>query len=266
MSNLRRAWTNDKYVSDKAAQSFIQYLRGHSGDIVNVGNYVFDSFSLKKQICLSKCFSCLKYQSENCCCGNSYSMPKEFCKRLFDEYSEIIKLIPDIQLDKSRFNALTTFGATSTSGQVNGWCGFSYFDEGDKAQKCAIHAYCLRSGLNPFDYKPPACSLFPIEGIIMPNGNTVVFCSCKETSNFTMFFYTLSRRPCVNIETFERVLSSDMRFSKYLRTLRRDNILADKEELIRAYRPAYIEQERVLRYFLGDDVYSRLRDIIEGRG
>ena len=263
MSNLKRAWTNDKYVSDKAAQAFIQYLRGHRGDLINIGNYVFDSFSLRKKICLSKCLSCLKYQSENCCCGNSYSMPKEVCNKLLDEYFKIVKIIPDNQLDKSRFSALTTYGATSTCGHVNGWCGFSYFDGIDKTQKCAIHAYCLQNNLNPFDFKPPACSLFPIEGIIMPNDNVVIFCSCKETSNFTMFFYTLSRRPCVNTETFERILSSDMKFSKYLRTLKRDNIIADKEELMRAYRPAYIEQEKVLRYFLGDDVYSRLREIID---
>lgn len=258
MSSLYTAWTNNKKVSDKRAKHFLEYMDKNRAYMIPIGDFVFDSLSLSSNIMLSQCLKCEKYQEHNCCCGNSYSMPDINVERLRTHVEDILKIIPDngsLLESYYRSGAFTQNNSTTTRGHKDGYCMFSFVDE-DGIPKCAIHSWCLKNNLNPTEYKPYICSLFPLEGIVTPSGKTVVFCSNKETSKFSMYFYTLTRRICVNGDSMSKAYSKSVGGNTYLRGLNVDNIIRDN--IVQYMRPAYIEQENVLRFLCGDDVYDKL--------
>ena len=257
MSNLVRAWTNNKQVSDKASKQFLKYAETVKDQLIVIDDFIFDMNSLKSEIVLSRCLDCEKYQGGNCCKGNSYSMPDNNRKKLEGVSEDIIKMVGDSNRTESyyKYGTITRYNSTTTRGHKDGHCIFSYKDS-DGCNKCAIHKWCLDNDRNPLEYKPYPCSLFPIEGILLPNGKTFVFCSCKETSNFTMFFYTLTRRPCVNEECMTKAYSNSNGKSKYMRTL---NVEKIREYDLKKYmNPAYIEQKGILKFLCGDETYKRL--------
>ena len=258
MSNLYTAWTNNKVVSDKRVKPFLDYLDKNRAYLISIGDFVFDSLSLSSKIVLSQCLKCEKYQQHNCCCGNSYSMPKENMEKLGSRVQDILKVIPNNSslLDSYyKHGAFTRENSTTVRGHKDGYCMFSFVDE-DGCPKCAIHKWCLENGENPAEYKPYICSLFPIEGIVMPNGKTVVFCSNRDTNKFSMYFYTLTRRVCVNEDSMVKACSGNIGGNSYLRSLNADNIKADN--LISYMKPAYLEQEGILRFLCGDKIYDEL--------
>lgn len=257
MSNLVYAWTNNKSLSENGTKAFIEYVEKNQAYLISIGNFVFDSLSLSDKTMLSKCLTCEKYQSENCCHGNSYSMPKEQVDKLNENMEDILRVMPDgAKRLESFYNygAFTRGNATSTKGAPDGGCVFSYKDS-DGHSLCAIHAWCLESGNNPNEFKPYPCSLFPLTGIIMPNEKIFLFNSNRDTQNFSMYFYTLLRRICVNEEAMMRVYSGKGE-NKYLRSVNSDRVMSDN--LSSYFRPVYIEQEGILRYLCGNDVYDKL--------
>lgn len=258
MSNLYTAWTDGKRVSDNRVKPFLDYLNKNRAYMIHIGDFIFDSLSLRSNIMLSQCLKCEKYQKHNCCCGNSYSMPDENVNKLGKHVYDILKVVPDnenLLESYNRYGAFTRNNSTTTRGHKDGYCLFSFVDT-DGYPKCAIHKWCLESGLNPAEYKPYICSLFPLEGIVTPSGKTVVFCSNKDTNKFSMYFYTLTRRVCVNEESLVKVYSNSVGGNSYLRELNVHNILED--DIHQYMRPAYIEQEGILRFLCGDDVYDEL--------
>lgn len=262
MSNLYVAWTNHKEVSDTKAAAFVSYLKKNQSDLVPIENFILDKRSLSSKICMSKCLHCEHYQEHNCCCGSSYSMPYGNSVKLKSIARDVLDIIPENQdlLDAyDKYGIFSRGRATITKGHKDGYCMFSYVDPEDECPKCAIHKYCLIHNLNPTEYKPYICSLFPLEGIELPNGKTVVFCSNKETASFTMYFYTLTQRICVNERAMERANIGDTG-NQYLKSLHVDQIQSDN--LLDCMRPAYIEQEHVLRYFLGNGVYEQFLEFI----
>ena len=138
----------------------------------------------------------------------------------------------------------------------NKYCIFSMVDSEDGCSKCAIHKWCLEHEKNPIEYKPYICSLFPLEGIKTPTGKIFVFCSDKHTRDFSMYFYTLSQRVCVNAENAVKVCAGDRSRSKYLKSVNRENFIRD--DILSKMNPSYIEQEGVLRFLCGDEVYDKL--------
>jgi hypothetical protein len=184
-------------------------------------------------------------------------MPQELIDRVKLYVPDILKTIPNGEARLESFykhGAFTQGNSTTCKGHEDGYCLFSFKDS-DGCEKCAIHAWCLKNNKNPAEYKPYICSLYPLEGIVMPNGKTFVFCSTKETNKFSMYFYTLTRRVCVNEEAMLRVYS-DRGLNSYLRSINSDAV--KKDNLLQYFRPAYIEQEGILRYLCGDDVYDEL--------
>lgn len=262
MSNLYIAWSNNKQLSDSKAAAFVSYLTKHKTDFIPIGNFIFDRHSLSSKICMSQCLYCEHYQNHNCCCGSSYSMPKENADKLSSVARNILNIIPDNDnLIKAyeQYGVLSRGNSTIIKGHKDGYCMFSYVDPEDNNPKCAIHKWCLITGNNPTEYKPYACSMFPLEGIRLPNGKTVIFCSNKDTAAFTMYFYTLTQRICVNERAMQRASLGDTG-NQYLKSLHTEQIQADN--LISCMRPAYIEQENVLRYFVGNDVYEQFLKLI----
>lgn len=261
MSNLIRAWTNDRKLPDDTSVRFLKYLQEHKSGLISIGDFVFDKASLLTLVNLKMCDKCLHYQEHDCCGGNSRTMPKEQVERVREILPQVVESMnsPRIQDAFNRFGGLTTKGATSTRGHPESYCMFSY-QEGDCA-RCAIHKWCLREGKEPWEYKPYSCSLFPLEGVIMPSGVTVVFCGNSDTADFSMWSYRLRNRVCVNFENLHRALARDIRENKYLRSLNIDNLIQDK--VSEGYRPVYLEQESVLRYFLGNSTYEKLVEEME---
>jgi hypothetical protein len=262
MSNLYIAWTNNKQLSDKKAAAFISYLKKYQNTLIPLDDFILDMHSLSSKICMSQCLKCENYQDHNCCCGSSYSMPEVNYTKLQSIARDILDIIPDNQdliRAYEQYGILSKGFSTSTKGHKEGFCMFSYIDPDDHNPKCAIHKYCLINNLNPTEYKPYICSLFPLEGIILPNGKTVIFCSMKDTQEFTMYFYTLTQRICVNERTMSRASLGDAG-NQYLKSLHINNIQDD--DLASQMRPAYIEQESILRYFIGDIRYNELLKLL----
>lgn len=261
MSNLCEAWTNHKKLTDGKAIAFMEYVVKNQKFLIPIGDFVFDSISLSSKLMLSRCLECERYQKHDCCTGNSYSMPEDNMKRLEPHIADILKCIPSEQnnVDKRlesfyKYGAITKSGATTRRGHEDGRCIFS-IREGEWT-KCAIHRWCLENNLNPMAYKPYTCSTFPVEGIVMPNGKIFVFCPTKDTQAFSMHHYSYTQKVCINEENLLKVLSGDVGNSKYLRSVNAENL--KKDDVLKDYRPAYIESESSLRYLCGDNVYEEL--------
>lgn len=252
----KRAWSNGAALTESAKKSLLNYLDENEGHFVEIDNFIFDKFSLNKKIVLSKCLQCEKYQSENCCQGRSYPMSKENQDNLLSILAGVVDIMPNkdnLANVVKKYGVVTKGGTTTTRGTANGVCFFNMVDNGHEL--CAIHKYCVENGLNPVKYKPYPCSLFPIEGIVLPNGKTFVFGSCNETGGFSMFFYTLYRRVCVNTKNLLKI-DEGLTKSKYSKLVNINEIKRDC--LVDFYRPMWVEQKNVLRWFIGSGVYAEL--------
>lgn len=257
MSNLVYAWTGDKSVSDKATAHFLEYINKNQAFMVVIEDFIFDSLSLRDKVVLSRCIKCLNFQNKNCCSGNSYTMSKENAEILKSVAREVLEVIPNntYVLDSyNTYGALTKNNSTTTRGNKDGNCIFSYSDL--EGYKCAINKWCIDNKKDASIYKPYLCSLFPLQGIKMPNGKIVVFKDNKDTRMFSMYFYTLSRRVCVDEENMLKVCSGEVGNSSYLKSINSKYLIENK--LLEDMRPVYLEQEKILRHLCGDNIYERL--------
>lgn len=263
MSNLKYTWLNNKYLSDDKANLFLKYIKKYESSMIPIKDFVLDSHSLSYLINLSSCLDCEKYQQANCCGGNSYSFPDELATRLKFRTPSILEVMPDKENKEevhNKYGSITNGNTTSARGSKSKACFFSFLDT-DNRHKCAIHKWCLEYSCVPSAWKPYPCSLFPVFGVTMTNGKKVIMSTGEGTQGFSMFFWSLNRRPCVNYENARRIVYEDTNNSKYLKTINKENFI--KDDLIHRYHPAYIEQETVLRYFLGSDVYDEFVKMVE---
>lgn len=260
MSKFFYEFRNKKELSESQVKNYIRYMYDHREGIIQVENFAFDMNSLKSKIMLSHCLSCERYnRCGNCCQGNPYSMPEKNRKDLLSIAKNVIQIIPDNQRKNlvpilESDSLYTKSGAVTTKGNPDGNCFFSYKTELGSS-KCAIHAYCLEHGLNPAKYKPYTCSMFPLFGVHTLSDKVTIFCANKDTASFSPYFYTLMNYMCVNTSNLDRILMGDDK-TQYLRHVNRKEVIKDK--LKRDYKESYIEQESVLRFFVGDLVYDTL--------
>ena len=150
-------------------------------------------------------------------------------------------------------------GSVTGRGCKDDRCFFSITTE-EGLYKCAIHSYCLYNKLNPAKYKPYTCSLFPLFAIKSEEGKIMFFCHTKETANFSPYWYTLSKRFCVHKDNVIKAKNGESK-NKYYNSLNFDEI--EKDNVIKSYKPAYIEQKNVLSYFIGEYNYDKLLKIID---
>ena len=243
-------------MNPKKQTSLIEYLKKNQGYLFDTGEFVFDTKSLSTPIVLSKCLGCEKYHGVNCCEGSPYPLVSENQNKLNTILKDVLKwtsnyktLSSDIlSMSKSVYTRSGTF-----IGMKEGGCLFNVFK--DDVDKCAIHGYCLDNGLNYMEYKPYICSMYPIFVVRLDSGKKVVFCSNKETQGFTLYWYTLTKRFCVNKPVMDRALSGDAGRSTYIKNLNMKKIQEDK--VAEGYLPAYKSQENVLRFFVGES-YDKL--------
>lgn len=262
MSSLIYEWTNNKILSDDRVSKFVEYCRSNKKYLIVLDDYIFDYLSLSELVNLKDCLYCENYQKHNCCCGNSYTMPDDVANRIKENSESIIKVIPsNDRLNESfkKYGTLTPNNSTTTKGSDKGYCIFSYKDK--DFYKCAIHKWCIDNGLNYLDYKPYPCSLFPIQGIRLTNNKVFVFSMSEKTAGFSMFFYSLRRRICVNYSNALKVQNDERSKSKYLQEIDREKFIEDN--VIERYRPVYVEQETVMRHFIGNSIYDRLIEKIK---
>ena len=256
MSNLYRAWSNNKRVTDKEAREILEYIKKNKASMINIDAYVFDMNSLLNPIMLSECIRCERYQLVNCCNGNSYSTTSQQVNNINKYALDIIKYTKDsIKKVESynKYGCFTANNSTTTRGSNDGECIF--LSRNGEEDICSIHKWCNDTNRDYVLFKPYPCSLFPLEGVVFPNGKTFIFCCCKDTSSFSMYFYTSANRICVNKSNLIDIIVGK-RNNKLVSNTNRDNIIADN--IIDKYRPAYIEQEKVLRGLCGDKVYEEL--------
>lgn len=251
---------NKKELSDSQTRNFVKYVHDHQKDIIQIDSFAFDMNSLRSKIMLSHCLDCEKYNGcGNCCQGNPYSMPEKNRRDLSSIAKKIIQIIPENQRKNlvpvlKSDSLYTKSGAVTTKGNPDGNCFFSYKTDNGYS-KCAIHAYCLENGLNPVKYKPYTCSLFPLFAIRTLSDKITIFCATRDTASFSPYFYTLMNYMCVNYSNLDRTLIGDDT-TQYLKHVHRDNVI--ESNLKSYYRESYIEQENVLRFFVGDSVYDVL--------
>lgn len=244
-------------MNDKKKIECIKYLKNNTDYLYGVGDLVFDTKSLKTEIVLSKCLGCEKYHGVNCCEGSPYPLVSENKEKLSSIVGEVLRWETEYKdLDKSIVSMQKSIFTKSGTfiGMKSGGCLFNIFKDG--VDKCAIHGYCLDNGLNYLEYKPYICSMFPIFIVKLDSGKKVVFCSNKETSGFTLYWYTLTKRFCVNKNVMDRALSGDAGRSTYIRNLDMQKITEDN--VPNSYLPAYKSQEGVLRFLLGNETYNKL--------
>ena len=263
-NHLYYKYTNNKPLNEKMARAVLDYVEVHKNSIIKIDNFAFDMNSLNTPILLSKCLDCEKYQEENCCPGSPYSMPDYQKEDLRSILPGVIGFMPEGQVEEkysSNLDSIFTKGnSVVCHGNREGRCIFSFHQNG--VPKCAIHGYCLENNLNPFKYKPFICSLFPLFAVEFPSGLVMFFCHNKETEPLSFYWYTLSRRPCVNLDTLDRVVNNTEFKSKYLQTIRRDSIILDN--IRQDFLPAWKEQKSVLKFFVGEEVYNKLENSISG--
>ena len=254
-------YTNNKPLSPKKEVSLVKYLKENKENLIPINNFIFDSKSLQTPILLSKCLDCEKYQKENCCPGPPYSMPNYQRKDLEPIVPNILSFMPEGQISDKILNnpqSVFTKGNSFTSkGNRENRCLFSFHH--NNTSKCAIHLYCITNNLNPIKYKPLICSLFPLFAVHLPSDKIIFFCHNKETEPFSLYWYSLTQRPCVNTTTLNKILNSQQPLkSKYLLSLNKDNIIQDNIQ--KDYLPSWKSQESVLRYLLSDTTYNILYD------
>ena len=256
-----------KTLSDVKILALTEYLRDHYSDMVKIGDYYFDTYSFQHEMVLSRCLECEHYQEHNCCQGSPYPLVDEQQTKLLSIYKDIVDFLPDdprrsvhhnIFDDKANYSDL--FNSHDTIKSKDGCILAATIDN---LPRCGLHYYCLEKGLNPLEYKPYICSLFPIFVIQAPSGEQYVFVHEKETSGFSLYFWTLGNRICNMKEKVEKVINQTEYKSKFYYTLNRDNIIDDN--LLGAFKPAWVEQESVLKYFFGEDIYAKLVETMKNK-
>lgn len=251
---------NNKELGVQRTKKLLKYMNQNKDKMIYIGDFIFDSVSLSSKIILSACDRCEIYAGHNCCCGNSYHMPQNNANFIKSIESEAVRLTHNEERIEivNRRGSLTPNNSTRSCKEE---CIYSFRnDEG--VLRCALHAKSLIDNGNPADYKPYTCSLFPIFAVLFPNNKIGFFSSTKETGVFSPYFYTLLRRFCVNYEIVRNLVNGvGVPNNRYYRTLNVNKMKEDK--IVERYNPAYIEQERVLRYFVGDDTYEELLKLLK---
>ena len=245
---------NTKELKPADVKMLLRYMGLNKDKLVVIDDYIFDSVSLSSKICLSTCDKCEEYSGHNCCCGNSYAMPEKNAKFVDSIAREALKLSGNerkLQIVENQ-GALTKSNSTKSTQEE---CIFQFRNE-EGVLRCALHYKALCDDARPAAYKPYTCSLFPIFSIIFPNNKIGFFSITKETRGFSPYFYTLTRRYCVNYDITEYLLKGGQLNNKYYSTLKID--IMKQDNLLDKYNPAYLEQEGILRYFVGDEVYDKL--------
>lgn len=259
-------FTKNKNLSEAKIVAMTEYIRENYDSMVKLGDYYFDTNSLKAEICLNKCLECEYYQPENCCQGSPYPLVDEQQEWLLEIFKDIVNFMPEEQrpivhhnlLEEGKANYSDLFNKHNTIISHKGCILAVTIDD---KPRCGIHYYCLEHGLNPFKYKPYICSLFPIFAVETPSGEKYVFSHTAATSGFSLYFWTLGNRMCILKEKAKKVVTQTEYKSKYYYTVHRDKMIEDN--LLDAYNPAYIEQESVIKYFFGEDIYAQLSEIMK---
>lgn len=261
-------FTKGKTLSEAKITALTEYIRNHFDTMIQIGPWHFDMHSLQQEILLNKCLECEHYQKENCCGGNPYPLVDEQQTQLLEIIPELVKVMPeDIRpvlhhnLFDDKVNPADIFNKHNTFKSCGDRCMFKIYAE--DAPRCAIHYYCLQHDLNPLQYKPYICSLFPIFVIQTSSGEKYVFSHTKENSNFSLYWWTLGNRPCVIKDATKKVVSQTEYRSKYYYTMNRENMIKDK--ILDSYHPVWQEQESVMRYFFGDDTYDKLITVLKAK-
>lgn len=246
-------------VEDNAV---IRYLRANKGDIKTVDidgrTYLLDVRTLDNVCCFDGCLSCVKCHGTDCCLGVPYSMEEKYFENIASIVNDVISqpyfsqenlefikkygwvsLMGDAQ---SEYQTFDDTGISKTLRNDGSYCVFHSFV--DDISCCALHKYALENGLNPYDFKPPSCFMFPLDAIELDNEKIFLFGFDEDTLPFSRWSEDFGDYACVNTSLGKSFKKSYGCFNKY--------------------KPIYIEQESFIRNLFSDELYDSIVRIMKG--
>ena len=100
----------------------------------------------------------------SCCCRYEVPTTRDDRERVLRHLDEVRPLLPEghrlVDPEQSPFEPSGEYGLDMVSDNLLGGCQFNMYVEGQC--RCVLHGLALSKGENPADYKPLACSLWPL--------------------------------------------------------------------------------------------------------
>lgn len=240
----------------------IRYLRMNKNNIKTVVvdgvTYLIDIVTLDNVCSFDGCLSCVKCHGEDCCLGVPYSMEEKY----FDNISSIVDdVMTQPYFNKDNANFIKKYGWVSIMGDAQDeYATFSddglsktlrndgsycvFHSDVNGVSCCALHKYALENGLNPYDFKPPSCFMFPLDAIELDNGKIFLFGFDESTLGFSRWSDDFGNFACVNTalgKTFRKQYGC-----------------------FKNYKPIYMEQESFIRNLFSDKVYDAILEVMKG--
>jgi hypothetical protein len=150
-------------------KKYVELLR-ERGDLLELGPVDVDVPQIVKRhfICDSK--RCVEWSGETplidrgCCCRYEVPLTARDREAILRRMDEIRPNLPDghrlLDPDADPFKMDDDFGFAMVHDNPMGGCQFNQYIDGQC--RCVLHLTALQNGDNPQDYKPVACSLWPL--------------------------------------------------------------------------------------------------------
>lgn len=248
----------ETYIAD-----YMDYMFFYT-DKDNGKKYVFDMRTLSKKICMDSCMYC-GYSNHDDCCGDSpHPATDEYWDMFFGDgiLEKSLACMPDdhregveafakrygyLLLDDNGYEGMfDPSKCEKTFTAMEHGCIMMFVD--GVWQRCAIHAAALDEGVNPAAWKPPACTLYPIDIVVRDDESEFVFIIDEETIDFSIWGEHDLKTICVD----EKNSKTRKKGAAPLFDL---NI---PRKAFKNYIEAYYAQREVMDYFFGKKATNAL--------
>jgi hypothetical protein len=204
------------------------FIHNNGDRLIKDKNLIFDKISLANGISLN-CYLCPK--KYGCCNGSPF--------KVTDDYKNMIKIIlKDLDYKDIKTNIKQIFNKSNIIKELKDNENKNHCimmqDINSSMKGCVLQKYAVDHGDHPLKYKPISCALFPLDIIVLDDHRYFIFSKTIDDNDpinkLSRFWESVKYMPCMSGT--------------------KDGFILQK--------PIYIEFEKEIRFYLGDNSYERI--------
>jgi hypothetical protein len=150
-------------------KKYVELLR-HRGDLLEIDEVDVDVPQIVKRRFTCDASRCIQWMAErplvdrSCCCRYDVPLTRRDREAVTAHMEEVREILPDghrlLDPEADPFVVSDDLGLEMIHDNLLGGCQFNLYREGKC--RCAIHSAALEAGADPLEWKPLACSLWPL--------------------------------------------------------------------------------------------------------